>query len=136
MSNLRTVSVEWQGNLRFRGGPAESPSLLIDGDVKDAPGPMHTLLVAAAACSGSDIVTILEKSRVDLRKLAMEVRGERAADHPRRYISIQFVITIAGDGLDETKARRAADLSLTKYCSVLQSLNPDIPVTYELKLES
>jgi putative redox protein len=41
---------------------------------------------------------------------------------------------IAGAGLDETKARRAIDLSLEKYCSVVHSLAPDIAITYALSL--
>ena len=40
----------------------------------------------------------------------------------------------AGEGLDEPRARRAIDLSLEKYCSVMHSLAPDIAVTYALSL--
>ena len=36
--------------------------------------------------------------------------------------------TEAGEGLDEARARRAIDLSLEKYCSVVASLAPDIDV--------
>jgi uncharacterized OsmC-like protein len=43
-------------------------------------------------------------------------------------------MTLAGKGLDETKARRAIDLSIEKYCSAINSLNPDIPVSYDLVL--
>lgn len=132
--NLRTVAVEWQGGMRFSGGPPDGPSVLLDGDGAAGPGPMATLLVAAASCSGIDIVMILEKARVKLRKFTMQVTGLRADDHPRRYLKIHFDITLAGDGLDEAKARRAIDLSLQKYCSVIQSLRPDIPVSYELVL--
>ena len=135
MTNLRTVSVSWQGGLRFGGGPPDGPTLVIDADVAVAPGPMHTLLLAAAACSGSDVVAMMPKMQVGLRKLALEVTGLRAEDHPRRYLKIHFVITMAGDGLDEAKARRAIGLSLEKYCSVVRSLNPDIPVSYDLVLE-
>ncbi|MGE0438879.1 MAG: OsmC family protein [Gemmatimonadales bacterium] len=135
MSNVREAVVEWQGGMRFLGGTAGGPAVLVDADGKDAPGPMVTLLVAGAGCSGADIVSILEKMQVKLRKFTMKVTGLRAEEHPRRYLSIKFVVTLAGDGLDEPKARRAIDLSLTKYCSVMQSLNPDIPVTYDLVLE-
>jgi len=41
---------------------------------------------------------------------------------------------VAGDGADEAKARRAVELSLEKYCSVVASLAPDIPVTYDVTL--
>ena len=38
-------------------------------------------------------------------------------------------------GLDEAKARRAIDLSIEKYCSVIHSLKSDIPITYQLELD-
>ena len=135
MSNLRTVAVEWQGGMRFHGGAPGGPAMTIDADGKTAPGPMLALLLAGAGCSGADIVSILDKMQVKLRKFTIEVTGERAPEHPKRYLSIGFRITLAGDGLDEVKARRAIDLSLTKYCSVLLSLNPDIPISYELVLD-
>lgn len=135
MSDVKTVAVEWQGGMRFRGGAPGGPAITIDADGKEAPGPMLALLLAGAACSGADVVSILEKTQVKLRKYTMEVSGVRAPDHPKRYTSIAFRFVLAGDGLDDTKARRAIDLSMTKYCSVLRSLNPDIPMTYELVLE-
>jgi len=134
MSNVRSVKVEWRGGMRFEGGEEGGPKTLIDADSKLSPGPMVTLLVAAAACSGADVVSILEKMQVQLATFDTEVVGVRAPDHPRRYVSIDFKFTLGGAGLDEIKARRAIDLSLTKYCSVIQSLNPDIPIRYELAL--
>ena len=132
--NVRTVSVEWQGGMRFRGGAPGKPQTLIDADNADAPGPMLTLLVALMGCSGADIISMLAKMQVKLRRFGAEVHGTRAEDHPKRYIKIHMVITLAGDGLDEAKARRAIDLSIEKYCSVIHSLNPDIPLTYDLVL--
>lgn len=135
MSNVRTIEVEWQGGMRFQGGPDAGRTAVVDADGKAGQGPMHLLLLACAGCSGADVVSILEKMQVKLRKYRMQVVGVRAEEHPKRYTSINFKIVMAGDGLDETKARRAIDLSLTKYCSVVKSLAPDIPVTYDLVLE-
>ena len=135
MSDVRTVAVEWQGGMRFRGGVPGGQAVTIDADGKEGPGPMVALLLAGAGCSGADVVSILDKMQVKLRKFTMEVTGVRAPEHPKRYLSVGFRITLAGDGLDEAKARRAIDLSMTKYCSVLLSLNPDIPINYELVLE-
>ena len=135
MDNIRKATVEWQGGMRFRGGAPGKPGILIDADAVEGPGPMVSVLVAAVACSGADIVSMLEKMQVKLRKMLTDVTGTRAEDHPRRYLAIQFRFTMAGDGLDETKARRAIDLSITKYCSVIQSLNPDITIGYDLILE-
>jgi putative redox protein len=131
---VKHIVLDWEGGMVFRGGAPEGPSLVIDGDNAQAPGPMLTLLLAAASCSGSDMVMILEKMRVGLRSLRIEVHGARREETPRRYTAIRFEYHLAGEGLDESKARRAIDLSLEKYCSVVASLAPDIAITYGLTL--
>ena len=108
--------------------------MVIDADNAQAPGPMLTLLLAAASCTGSDVVMILEKMRVGLRQLRIEVHGTRREEVPRRYTDIRFEFRVAGEGLDEPRARRAIDLSLEKYCSVVASLAPDIAISYGLTL--
>jgi len=130
----KQVTVTWEGGMRFRGGQAGGPTTLIDGDNAGAPGPMLTLLLAAAACSGADVVSILEKMRVELTLLRIDVAGLRKSQAPKRFRSIRFSFHLSGGGLDEAKARRAIDLSLQKYCSVVHSLAPDIAVEYDLDL--
>jgi putative redox protein len=95
---------------------------------------MLTLLLAAASCSGSDVVVILRKMQVKLRVLRIDVAGVRRDEEPRRYVAIHFDYHLAGEGLDESKARRAVDLSIQKYCSVIHSLAPDIRITHALTL--
>lgn len=128
------VALDWEEGMIFRGGAPDGPQVLIDADNARAPGPMLNLLLAAASCTGSDVVMILEKMRVGLRKLRIEVHGTRREEPPRRYTAIRFEFHLAGEGLDEVRARRAIDLSLDKYCSVVASLAPDIAISYELTL--
>ena len=128
------VALAWQGDLRFSGGEPGGPAVAIDADNATAPGPMLQLLLASAACGGADVVSILKKMQVGLESLEIRVDGERRAEHPKRYTAIHFEWAIRGSGLDETKARRAIDLSMEKYCSVLHSLAPDIALSYALHL--
>lgn len=128
------VTLSWIRDLQFTGGKVGGPALLVDGDGVTAPSPMQQLLLAAAGCSGADVVSILEKMQVKLRECRIEVSGARREEWPRRFLAIHFEYRIGGDGLDETKARRAIDLSHEKYCSVLQSLAPDMKITYGLTL--
>lgn len=130
----KQIALAWERGLIFHGGAPDGPEIVIDGDNTAGPGPMLTLLLAAAACSGSDVVVILEKMRVVLRQLRIEVSGIRREQEPRRYTSIHFDFRLDGDGLDQPRARRAIDLSLEKYCSVVASLAPDITITYGLAL--
>jgi putative redox protein len=130
----KRVVLQWRDGLVFRGGEPGGPATVIDGDNAEAPGPMLTLLLAAAACSASDVVVILEKMRAPLGALRIEASGVRRETEPRRYVSVHFDFHLAGEGLDEARARRAVELSLAKYCSVVNSLAPDIAVTYGIAL--
>jgi putative redox protein len=133
-AETKRIALTWERDMVFRGGASDGPAVVIDGDNAAGPGPMLSLLLAAAACSGSDVVSILKKMRVTLRSFRIEASGVRREQEPRRYTDIHFDYHLAGDGLDETRARRAIDLSLEKYCSVVASLAPDITISYGLTL--
>jgi putative redox protein len=53
---------------------------------------------------------------------------------PRRLASVVLHFRIEGRGIVQSKAERAVELSITKYCSVRSSLAEDIPVTWTVKL--
>jgi putative redox protein len=81
------------------------------------------------------VVLILEKMRLPPRAIRIELAGVRREEDPRRYTAIHLRYYIAGEGVDEARARRAIELSIAKYCSVIHSLAPDIRVTHELTLD-
>ena len=127
--------MRWTGaGLQFAGGAQGRPAILVDGDSQVATSPVELLLLAAATCSAADVVLILQKQRVKLASLEVTMRGTRRETEPRRFTEIAYHFAIRGDGLDETKARRAIDLSLEKYCSVAASLAPDIRVSYDVSI--
>lgn len=126
------VTVRWREGLQFEGGPTGRPAVLVDGDSRAATSPVELLLVAAASCSAADVVIILQKQRIKLAALEVAVLGTRRETEPRRYTAIAFQFTVRGEGADETKVRRAIDLSLEKYCSVVASLAPDISISYDV----
>jgi putative redox protein len=83
-----------------------------------APSPMELLLIALGGCTGSDIVSILEKKRQRVTGYDIEVRGERRAEHPRIYTRIEVVHNLRGHAIDPRAVQHAVELSETKYCSV------------------
>jgi putative redox protein len=80
------------------------------------------------------VVLILQKMREKLGDLRIDVAGVRREEEPRRYVAIHLDYRVGGEALDPSKVRRAIDLSLEKYCSVIHSLAPDIAITYALSL--
>ena len=131
----RMATLDWIGGERFEGGKPDGPRIRVDGEGKEAPSPVTQLLMAAAACTGIDVVMILQKFHLTLHPLPSAIRGRRRDHYPRRFLDLHLVFTLKGDGLEDHKARRAIELSITKYCTVINTLNPDIPITWDLHLE-
>ena len=134
MSETKRVTLRWREGLRFSGGEPGGPEVSVDGDNASAPGPMLQLLLAAAACSRSDVVLILAKMRTRLEAFRIDVAGVRRDHEPRRYVAIHLDYHLRGEGVDEAKARRAVELSIEKYCSVIHSLAPDIRITHAVRM--
>jgi putative redox protein len=105
----------------------------------DQPGqgatPMELLAMALAGCTSMDVVSILQKMRQPLEELQVEVRGERAEEHPKRFTSLEVVYHLKG-ALDETMVQRAIELSESRYCSVEATLRPALPITSRYVLET
>jgi len=126
------VTLRWKHDLVFEGMGRSGAPTAVDGDTQVATSPVEMLLVAAAACTGSDVVIILKKMRVELTQLDIRLTATRRETEPRRVTAMKLDVTAKGAGVDADKVRRALALSIEKYCSVITSLNPDIPVTYDV----
>lgn len=84
--------------------------------------PMQLLLMALAGCSAIDVIGILNKQRQNITDYKMKVSGEREAGiEPSLWKKVDVVFFLYGE-IDETKAERAAALSMDKYCSVAATL--------------
>jgi putative redox protein len=58
--------------------------------------PTEALLLSLAGCMGIDIVMILQKMRVSLTGLRMDLVGERNQVPPQYFKGIEMVLHIAG----------------------------------------
>ncbi len=131
------VTVHWQGEgtMAFAGGnTAGGPTILLDNKGKGGPGPVGTLLIALAACTTEDVLTILDKRRTPASALRIEVEGKRANAVPARLTHIHLRYVVDGEGIDRTNTLRAIELAVTKYCSVRDSLDKSIEIDWSLTL--
>jgi putative redox protein len=102
-----------------------------DGGRGAGAGPMELVLIALAGCTAMDIENILKKKRAGMKKLEVEVAGERAEDYPKRFTKIHLTYIIHGE-VTPADAEQAVSLSREKYCSVAGSLNASL--THEIKI--
>ncbi len=134
--NYRHGTVQWQGGMVFSGGVPGGPAITLDGgDGMAGPSPVVALMLAAGSCAGIDVVMILEKMKVKLASLRVEVTGRRNIEAPKRFNRLVLRFVLAGEGLTDANVRRAVDLSVSKYCSVLLTLDPAMPVETEILIE-
>jgi len=128
------VMVNWLAERKFEAGREGRPSIVLDGDGNEAPTPPDGLLASLASCISVDVVDILAKRRTPVEKYEVEVLGERVDTIPRHFKHITLNISIVGTGIERAPAEHAIDLAVNKYCSVKDSLRPDIPVVWNLML--
>jgi putative redox protein len=131
----RIVAV-WKGGEEFDTSKPGGPVARIDGHGVSGQGPVDTLLSALGTCSAMDVVGILKKQRTPASSLEVEVIGTREDASPRRLKHALLRFRIAGAGIEREQALKAIQLSVTKYCSVRDSLDPRIPVEWELELST
>ena len=84
--------------------------------------PMQLLLMGLGGCSAIDVISILKKQRQDVRDYKMVINGDRQAGvEPSLWKDVDIEFHLYGN-IDPDKAQKAADLSVTKYCSVAATL--------------
>ena len=119
-----TITMAWQGDLRF-SAVAGSHTVTIDGDSQAGWSPVQGLAISIAGCMAMDVVDILRKGRHPLRAVDARFEGDRAELPPRRFVRIRLTFVVQGD-VPVDAIERAIALSREKYCSVSNSLRPDI----------
>ncbi|MBC7390752.1 MAG: OsmC family protein [Opitutaceae bacterium] len=96
--------------------------------------PMQLMLAALGSCSTMDIINILNKQKQDLQNIEIEVNGEREQGvEPSLFKDISVQFKLYGN-VDQDKAQRAIDLSMTKYCSVAKTLEASAKITYSFEI--
>lgn len=99
-----------------------------DSERSIAPSPTELLLLAAGACTATDVASILAKKRQHVTSYVVEVSGERRDEYPRKYTWMKVHHILTGRGLSENAVAHAIELSDTKYCSVAASLRPGVEI--------
>ena len=92
------------------------------------------LAMALAGCSSFDVVSILEKQKMDLRELRVSATSIQDDDPPWRFRKIHVHYTAVGKGIDPEKLKKAILLSQEKYCSVYVTLRDAVEITHDYEV--
>lgn len=114
------VSFKYVDNGGFQTDVADKDKVTLKNSIANNTqnfSPNEHLLIAMGGCSSDDVVNILRKMKVDLTGFRCEVIGDREEEHPTTLKHVNIKYFLEGD-IEPEKARKAINLSLTKYCSV------------------
>ena len=127
------VTVDWVNDLNFIGKNSKRQSVMFGGE-GDYASPMENLLMSIGACSSIDVVMILQKARQNITGCHCEVESERADEAPRRFTSLKLKFVVRGKDLSVKQVQKAVELSVEKYCSVMHSLDSNMPVKADFEI--
>jgi putative redox protein len=131
--------LQWAGNDYFIATSPTGHAVTIDFSstrTKTAPGPLEYFLAGAAACTASDVISILQKKRQDVTGYRVEIRNERREEHPRSFRRVELKHIVRGRNISEEAVARAVELSTTKYCSALATIRPTAEVVSSYRIEA
>ena len=84
--------------------------------------PMQMLILGVGGCTAVDVLMILKKKRQIVEDFRIEIEAEREqGEEPLLWQRTHLKYCFKGD-IDLEKAKRAIEMSITKYCSASETL--------------
>jgi len=123
-ATMTRLALDWKGGMRFANSSG-SPTIELHSSTHGVTSPPEALAYAVMACMAMDVVHVLEKGRHEIEAMRISFEGERAKEHPRRFVSMAIRFDLTGR-VTSHAVDRAITLSRSTYCSVWNSLRPDV----------
>lgn len=129
------VSLSWQGGMKLVGTGESGREVLMDaapehGGENFGARPSEVFLMGMAGCTALDVLSILAKKRIALQSFSLEVDAERASEHPKVFTAATLIYRFTGDNLPEDQIKHAIELSLSKYCGMVNTVKKAAPIYY------
>lgn len=131
------AEVKWEEGYVFLGDDASGHPVVYDSSDKTAKGisPMRALLTSLGACTGMDVVAILNKRKQHLTSLSIQLTGERPEfGLPKPWTSIHIKYILKGEGLETKYVEEAIKDSTEKFCSVGATLSPTARISHSYEI--
>lgn len=128
-----TCNVIWKEKRIFDGFDKSGRLVNLDasatyGGTDTAPSPMDLLLIGLCGCTGIVMTIAMEQFGVDLQSLEIHGAGERAAEEPGDYVSMDVQFEATGEGVSHETLRKAILEFVLPKAPVLCTLSRSCPV--------
>lgn len=125
MGTTNHISTKWLSNMTFESNNPSGHNLKID-IAKEEGGDGHgyrpkaLMLSSLAGCSGLDVVSLIKKMKLKVEEFHIETIANLTDEHPKFYDKVVVEYHFYGSNLKENKLQKAVDLSVEKYCGVME----------------
>jgi putative redox protein len=137
MGTLHQISTAFVGGMAFDtvidGHTIRLDTKTTGGGNNSGPSPKPLLLSALAGCTGMDIVSLLNKMKVNFDQFSIQTKAELTDEHPRVYASAEVIYKIKIAETERTKMEKAVNLSKEKYCGVSAMLGKAFPIKFSIE---
>lgn len=125
--STQLAKVVWQGQRKFTGTSDSGFDISMDGrsasdGPREAASPMELIALGLGGCSSVDVVTILEKKKLQVAGCTVDIKTTRANSIPAVFTQIELNFIISGKNIPDKAVAQAVSLSVEKYCSVVKML--------------
>jgi len=103
------------------------------GGEDSGPSPKKLLLSTLAVCTGMDVVSLLQKMRVEYADFDIVTNADLTEEHPKVFSSIEVIYRIKVDESERGKVEKAVGLSQEKYCGISAMLRKNSPLEYRIE---
>ena len=123
--STHNITSTWKGKMQFESTNPSGETVLINaGEENGGEGaglrPKAMMLSALAGCSGLDVASLIEKMKLEVEDFKIETSANLTEEHPKIYDQVTVEYHFYGANLNEAKLQRAVDLSVEKYCGVME----------------
>ena len=128
------AQLKWTDGLQFVARTGNGPAVVMDSsDGGSGMAPMQMVLAGVAGCTAIDVILIMQKKRATITRFVVNITGEQASENPKRFTRIHVEYILYGSGIKAKAVEQAIELSETKYCSAMASLNAEIDHGYRIE---
>ncbi len=127
------AGVIWKQELKFKGVGPNGQELDLSNDNGGDITPKELTAVALAGCTAMDVISILEKKRQQVTAFEVRVDTQSSEEHPQIWTHgvVNYIVT--GKDIDPQAVERAIQLSIQKYCPVMNMLNKAVEFENSLR---
>jgi putative redox protein len=136
---MLNAKVTYTNGLQFVGEASSGHAIVMDGDTgvgghNTGLRPMELLLVSLGGCTGMDVISIMKKKQQDVTGFEININGQKAENHPKKFTDITIEYIVKGRGISEEALKKSIDLSINKYCSIKAALEGTAKISFSYRI--